>query len=183
MKFFEGLCETLTRALGLLALSPWTHDMNSQQPVGPSQVQEPPHTLETLFPTSPVRATGEASQLFDEQDSGISLQYQKLPAGKAPKVTLPDGPIFAPPNASPGFVCDYRAMKGWRHSGGGGARNAWLEKPIGDEDATGGVYNIRTNYDQYAPIGTTRKVRIAHHLAAAAPVFFPGLKLTQSSTT
>jgi hypothetical protein len=158
MKFFEGLCETLTRVLGLSALSPWTHDTNSQQPVGPSQVQEPPHTLETLFPASPVRAPGEASQLLDEQDSGISLQYQKLPAGKPPISTLPDGPIFAPPNASPGFVCDYRAMKGWRHSGGGGARNAWLEKPIGNEDATGGVYNIHTNYDQYAPIGTTRKV-------------------------
>lgn len=167
MKFIEGLCETLTRALGLLALSPWNHDTNWQQPVGPSQAEEPPQTLETLFPVSPVRAPSE--------EGGISLQYEKLPVGKPPKVTLPDGPIFAPPNARPGFLCNYTAMKGWRHTAGSGMRNAWLEKPIGDEDATGGIYNIFTDYDRFAPIGTIRKVRNAYHLAAAPPVFLPSL--------
>ena len=161
MRFIESLCETLTRALGLLTLSPWNQDTRLQQPVGPSQVQEPPQTLETLFPST---------KPFNSQEGGISLQYEKLPVGKPPKVILPDGPIFYPPNASPGFLCNYTAMKGWRHTAGVGMRNAWLEKPIGDEDATGGIYNIFTNYDRFAPIGTVRKVGDAYHLAAAPPV-------------
>jgi FtsP/CotA-like multicopper oxidase with cupredoxin domain len=150
MKFLEGLCEALTRALGLSAVSPWNHDTDSQQAIGPSQAQEPPHTVETLFPATPI----------NEDDEGISLQYQKLPQGKAPTVQLPDGPVFAPPNGSPGFFCDYRAMKGWKHTASRDNRGAWLEKPIGDDDSTGGIYNIHTNYDQYAPIGTTRKYHL-----------------------
>jgi hypothetical protein len=146
MKFIDSLCETLTRALGLLTLSPWNHDSNLQQAVGPSWGEHPPQALETLFPA------------FDQQEGGISLEYEKLPVGRPPKVELPKGPVFAPPNASPGFTCDYTAMKGWRHTAGPGMRNAWLEKPIGDDSATGGVYNIFTNYDRYAPIGTVRKV-------------------------
>ena len=56
------------------------------------------------------------------------------------------------------FVCDYTAMRGWRHTGGAYARGAWLEKEISGDDTTGGVYNIFTNYDQYSPIGIKRKV-------------------------
>ncbi|KAF7504966.1 hypothetical protein GJ744_001547 [Endocarpon pusillum] len=151
MRFIESLCETLTRALGLLSLSPWNQDTRLQQPVGPSQVQESPQALETLFPST---------KPFNSQEGGISLQYEKLPGAKHPKVALPDGPIFAPPNASPGFVCNYTAMKGWRHTGGVGMRGAWLEKPIGDDDDTGGIYNIFTNYDRFAPIGTVRKYHL-----------------------
>lgn len=149
MRFLQGLCEALARALGLSALSPWNLDTNSQQAVGPSRVGEPPQVLETLFP---------ATKPFKQQEGGISLQYEKLPGGQPFKSTLPDGPVFAPPNASPGFYCNYTAMKGWRHTGGVGMRGAWLEKPIGDDDTTGGIYNIFTNYDQYAPIGVVRKV-------------------------
>ncbi len=156
MRFIEGLCETLTRALGLLTLSPWNQDTGLQQPVGPSQVRQPSQSLETLFPVP---------EPYNPQEGGISLQYEKLPVGKPPHVILPDGPIFAPPNARPGFVCDYTAMKGWRHTATAASRTAWLEKPIGDEDATGGIYNIFTNYDRFAPIGIVRKVGNAYHLA------------------
>ena len=88
------------------------------------------------------------------------MQAQKLPnSGRFDaEARLPPGPIFAPPNASPGFRCDYSKMRGWRHAAGSSNRNAWLEKPIMDSDSTGGIYNIFTNYDQYAPIGITRKV-------------------------
>lgn len=51
------------------------------------------------------------------------------------------------------------AMRGWRHAAGSANRNAWIEKPIMDDDSTGGIYNIFTNYDQYAPQGITRQVR------------------------
>lgn len=149
MKFVQALCETITRALGLSALSPWAQDSKLQQSVGLPE-GDIPRMSENLFPTK--------TSTNVKQDEGISLQYEKLPSGRRAKAALPDGPIFSPPNSSPGFLCDYTAMKGWRHTGGVGMRTSWLEKPIGDDDATGGIYNIFTNYDQYSPIGTVRKV-------------------------
>lgn len=169
MKFIEGICEALTRALGLSAISPWSHKTDLQQPVGPSQVEELPQAWETLFPASPVRGPSEADTPFHEQEDGISLQFEKLPGGQPPKVTLPPGPVFAPPNANPGFYCNYTDMRGWGHTAGAGRRGAWLAKPIGDDDSTGGIFDIFTNYDQYAPRGIVRKVGITLHLATAHP--------------
>lgn len=148
MKFIEGLCEAVTRALGLSALSPWEH---SQQPVGPSHVDEAHHALQTLFPADRLPANLQAE--------GVALPYEKLPGGQTPPIPLAPGPKFGPPNASPGFSCDYSAMKGWKHTAGNLDRNSWLEKPIGDDDSSGGIYNIFTNYDRFVPIGSTRKVR------------------------
>ena len=147
MKFIEGICEAVTRALGLSTLSPWGHN---QQPVGPSPVEDSIHHLQTLFPSTPSKAS---------EDGGFLGAYEKLPVGKEPAIALPPGPVFAPPNASPGFTCNYTKMKGWRHTGGSGQRNNWLEKSIGDDDSDGGLYNIFTNYDRFVPVGITRKVR------------------------
>lgn len=158
MKFFEGLCEIVTQALGLSAS--WGHGSHLQQPVGPGPFDAvqpiqgkqpfrvdgptPPHLMESLFPTEKEIKANE-----------------RLGNGAPPKGgPLPPGPIFAPPNSSPGFSCDYTAMRGWKHTGGVGMRSAWLEKPIMDSDSTGGIYNIFTNYDQYAPIGVTRKYHL-----------------------
>lgn len=163
MKFIEGLCEAVTRALGLSAFSPWSH---SQQPVGPSQTEDAHISLQTLFPNSQDRLPGHL------QDEGITLPYEKLPGVPLPRRPLPPGPKFGPPNASPGFTCDYSAMRGWKHTASGINRNLWLEKPIGDDDSSGGIYNIFTNYDRFVPVGITRKVGSASYLAAAPPVFF-----------
>ena len=115
-------------------------------------------TLNSLFPDRSRKISGpHGGQREDE----VSLQREKLPGfphEPEDESTLPPGPKFKPPNATPGFYCDYSAMRGWRHAAGGASKTAWLEKPIMDSDTTGGVYNIFTNYDQYAPIGTTRKV-------------------------
>ena len=70
------------------------------------------------------------------------------------------GPIFKPPNSSPGFACDYSAMKGWRHTAGIGARTQWLSHSIDADYPMGGVYDIFTNYDLYTPIGVKRHVSI-----------------------
>ena len=180
MKFIQGLCEAVTRALGLSALTPWDHDPQPQQLVGPhfgvKPIQgkeilqpgrhapkplktQPPQPLETLFPSDPFRhASNNHRAPSGEREEEISLQNQKLPVGQSPDTDLEPGPIFSPPNSSPGFLCDYTAMRGWKHVGGSTKRNNWLEKPIMDSDATGGIYNIFTNYDQYSPIGTLRQV-------------------------
>jgi len=177
MKFFQGLCETITQALGLSAFSSWDQDTSLRQPLGhpyhavkPIQGKEtlryePPQThaiqaLETLFPPNPSGASSDQDDSFNQREQEISLQNQKLPVGKSPDSKLPPGPIFSPPNARTGFMCDYSAMRGWRHTAGNNMRANWLEKPIMDSDTTGGIYNIFTNYDQYAPIGTLRKVRL-----------------------
>ncbi|KAL9126844.1 MAG: hypothetical protein Q9217_004171 [Psora testacea] len=138
MKFFDALCETVTRALGLASLSPWKNEPGLQHPLGPSE------TLEALFPihTAPPRA------------------LETISRAKASKSQLEPGPIFSPPNSSPNFACDYSAMRGWKHTAGVGARNQWLEKPISEEDPTGGIYNVFTNYDLYAPVGITRKYHL-----------------------
>lgn len=163
MKFFESLCESLTRALGLTAFTQWQDDASTQQPVGPHYGLKPIHGKETLRadikPPQPLQTLFPSSEDEIEQDLGVGIYSHD---------DLPPGPIFAPPNAPAGFVCDYSAMRGWRHTAGSGMRTAWLEKPIMDSDATGGIYNIFTNYDQYAPIGTHRKVSTLLNLSLAS---------------
>lgn len=172
MKFVQALCETITGALGLTAFSPWGEGRDAGSQPFPIRGQ---HTLRGGVEPQPTRppVTNQAQPvkalhtLFPEKyrkaphggEREMAMINQKLPnGGEDADPNLPPGPIFAPPNASPNFVCNYSAMRGWRHSAGNGARHEWLEKPIMDTDSTGGIYNIFTNYDQYAPIGTTRSV-------------------------
>ena len=138
MKFFDRICETLTRALGLTALSPWANDGGFQRPLQTPVIQE------ALFPTS----------------NGPPLAAETLQSTHPwrPKPKLPPGLVFSPPNSSPGFTCNYSAMRGWKHTAASGNRISWLEKSISKDDPTGGIYNIFTDYDQYSPIGITRKV-------------------------
>lgn len=179
MKFIESICETVTRALGLSSLSPWanspaqnpvhphgtvaahgahgaektphgTHFDKAPKGVDPNENWYPQLPAENLFPPN--------VDPFEDGARGVRLLEEKLPVGEPPKVELPPGPIFAPPNASPGFTCDYTKMKGWRHTAGSGMRGSWIERPISDYDATGGIYNIFTNFDRFAPVGIVRKV-------------------------
>ena len=181
MKFFDSVCETVTRALGLAALAGYDHEPNS--PLKPQHTLKNVHAkeivrpvtkavkpLHTLFPNAndndPFHAASGRPAPNGEREQEISLQRQKLPVGEPDfdDSDLPPGPVFMPPNASPGFKCDYSAMRGWSHTAGSITRSAWLEKPIMDTDETGGVYNIKTNYDQYAPIGTHRTVSLPSHI-------------------
>ena len=195
MKFFQALCESVTRALGLSALAGYDgydDGPTLQQPGGghhhinhikgphrlskapsppqktkPAQVQHhhagSPKPLHTLFPDQEDPFRTSRFHAVDGGERGDSMKTnEKLPGfPQEPEddASLPPGPIFKPPNATPGFVCNYTAMRGWRHAAGGASKTAWLEKPIMDSDDTGGVYNIFTNYDQYAPVGITRQVR------------------------
>lgn len=177
MKFVQALCETITSALGLSAFSPWGENVNGPGDghyLRPIKGHDTQHTLKAEVRPTPVAkpvkkhdAHHGLHPLFPNKhrnaahggDRELSIMNQKLPNGAEDQdKDLPPGPIFAPPNASPEFVCNYTAMRGWRHTAGGTARNQWLEKPIMDSDSTGGIYNIFTNYDQYAPIGTLRQV-------------------------
>lgn len=132
MRLFEDFCEALTRALGLSAISSWGEQTSHQRPLvsGEPHTSAHRHGIAAETPAEPVSANG-----------------------------LPKGPRFQPPNASPGFVCDYSAMKGWRHTASAGSRTSWLEKPISAGDPTGGIYDILTDYDEYWPTGIVRKVR------------------------
>ena len=173
MRFIENLCETVTRALGLSALTSWDNDTNVKS-VGPHGIvrsvqgqetfqarpQGPPalHTLFPSEPNEPKKASNNDFQIYGQKEKDASLAAQKLDASTVEDPDLPPGPVFHPPNASPDFLCNYSRMRGWRHTAGVGMRSQWLEKPIMDSDNTGGIYNIFTNYDQYAPLGTLRKV-------------------------
>ena len=142
MKLFESICETITRALGLSAFSIWSHEDLSQGAL------PTPATQGVAFPTS----------------NGPPLAVETIPSvgpGKS-EAKLPKGPVFSPPNSSPGFKCDYSAMEGWRHTAAAGSRTNWLEKTISDDDPTGGIYNIFTDYDYFTPKGITREVRALH---------------------
>lgn len=185
MKFIDSLCETVTRALGLSALASWDNGASVNQPLGPHGVLKPvqdqhqfqarptaPPALHTLFPSKPKKAAKDDFQIYGKSEKEASLRAQKLDAGSVEDADLPPGPVFHPPNASPDFLCDYTRMRGWRHTGSVGQRNQWLEKPIMDSDNTGGIYNIFTNYDQYSPLGTTRKVCLA--LPRLASLLQPG---------
>lgn len=139
-------------------------------PVINTHLAQPTHALHTLFPNKPQKTNDPfANDPFRAQTNRhaapggqreAAVQGHLLPnsALDGDESHLPPGPVFAPPNAKVGFVCDYSAMRGWHHVAGSGRRGAWLEKPIMDTDATGGIYNVFTNYDQYAPTGITRQV-------------------------
>ena len=135
MRFFDNLCDTLLRALGLAALSPWDNGSSMQQPMAGNPAHS---TLKAISPStklpSPIVKTG------------------------APVEQLRKGPIFSPPNSSPDFACDYSAMKGWRHTASSASRNQWLEHPVTSEEPTAGVYDIFTDYESSWPEGITRKV-------------------------
>ena len=160
MKFFDRLGEILTRALGLTSLSPWTDEPSSQRPLALADVGELYPIVDTPPMTQAVPAV--STSTIDEPSVAVGTQpthIAKVVNIKNNDDNVPNGPVFAPPNSSPGFVCDYSAMKGWRHAGSSGSRTSWLEKPISENDPTGGVFNIFTNYEAYHPIGITRRVR------------------------
>lgn len=143
MKLFDSICETLTRVLGLSALAlPTNHGTSPQQPLSQDlglsvtmEAKEPPLAVETLSPNkSPNDDMGQ-----------VDLE-------------LPEGPVFKPPNSSQNFTCDYRSMRGWKHTAGVGARTQWLERTNSPKFPFGGVFDIWTDYEAFWPTGTTRKV-------------------------
>lgn len=143
MGFFESFCKTLTGALGLSALSQWG-EIPEQQPlsmdVAPGvRFPSDAHLPRLKVPKRP-------------NDVIFSEDYHHSERQTEP------GPIFHPPNASPGFDCDYSAMKGWRHSADAGARTQWLSHSADDDFPYGGTYDINTDWGKYAPTGITRKV-------------------------
>ena len=143
MGFFNSLCETLTRALGLSAMSPW-RETSQQQPLAADVI--PGARLPANAQLPPLKGPKLDNDIIFYEDY-IHTEAQTQP-----------GPIFHPPNASPGFLCDYSAMKGWRHSGDAGSRNNWLSHGSDRDYPYGGTYDIFTDYAHYAPTGTVRKV-------------------------
>ena len=139
MKLFERVCETLTRALSLSVLAlPSTHGKTSQQPMH--------EALGQLGTMNDMEAS-----LSVKGASRHRLQHHDDP-------DLPEGPIFKPPNSSENFTCDYRKMRGWKHTAVAGARTQWLETANSRQYPNGGVFDIWTDYDAFWPTGTIRKV-------------------------
>lgn len=134
MRFLEDICDTLTRALGLAALSPWGSQAPDQKPLVPDKIHS---NANDYMPVPKTVALVEQPSTSD----------------------LPKGPRFKPPNAGDNFFCDYSSMKGWQHTASSGSRTSWLEKPISADDPTGGIYDILTDYDEYWPTGAVRKVK------------------------
>ena len=165
MKFFQRLCEVVTSALGFSQLSQWdNHDQvsifsndavaavdaaDSHRPSG----QDRGPTFHNFHP-----APGQDAGLVNYMDKLFPADHDLDQVDRTGILDSDAGPIFKPPNASPGFVCDYSAMKGWKHAGGVGARGLWLSRPNDAKNPFGGVYDIFTDYDDYAPVGITRKV-------------------------
>ena len=90
-----------------------------------------------------------------------NAQQQVLPGGVG--VVRPhyggNGPIFTPPSRpqDPGEVlkCDYSAMgQGWQPCSTSKDRSCWLAGPGGKR------FDIKTDYETEAPVGTTRRVSI-----------------------
>ncbi|KAI9795000.1 MAG: hypothetical protein M1816_000020 [Peltula sp. TS41687] len=144
MGIFENICQTLTRALGLSALSPWG-ESTPQQPL-PMDIAPAPAVH---FPSEAHLPRLKVPKR--ENDVIYSEDYVYSNAQTEP------GPIFHPPNASPGFNCDYSRMKGWSHSADSGARTNWLSHSADDDFPYGGTYDIHTNWGKYAPTGIVRK--------------------------
>ena len=67
-------------------------------------------------------------------------------------------PIFSPPNGPEGaspLVCNYTMMGSrWRNCSTPQNRECWLRGPGGEE------FNIYTDYENFAPTGIKREVRI-----------------------
>ncbi|KAG8531800.1 uncharacterized protein KY384_003436 [Bacidia gigantensis] len=176
MKLLDSVCETLTRALGLSSLSPWGHDANNQQAVGPiihnvgpgagAKSSKAGHTNTNYYePRLPgMEGYKLENKVLDKVEAKATTQQivdqTRLNVGRPPPEVLPPGPIFAPPNSNMDFICDYSAMRGWKHTAGPGKRNQWLEKPISESSPEGGVFDIFTDYDRFAPIGVTRKYHL-----------------------
>lgn len=166
MKFFQRLCEAVTSALGLSKFSDWGQHNQHSIFGGDAVPSVDVNFIPAAHDASPSRPL--EYHAAPAQDAGLINTMTKLfPAGQdldlvhtIPPEAFPGdeaGPIFKPPNASPGFVCDYTAMKGWKHAGGVGARGLWLNHPNDAKHPYGGVYDIFTDYDDFAPIGITRK--------------------------
>jgi hypothetical protein len=132
MKLFERLCEVVTSALGLSKVSLWGQH-NQYSIMG----DEPP--LSTHLDTPIANDAGLVSDTEPHipvaHDAGLLNYMDTLTSSQESDA----GPIFKPPNASPGFLCVYSAMKGWRHTGGIGARTQWLSHPIDAEHPMGGL--------------------------------------------
>lgn len=144
MGFFESLCTTLTRALGLSALSPWG-ETSQQQPFSMDMIPRVRFPSDAHAPLLKVPKR--------DNDVIFSEDYVRFHAQRSGP-----GPIFHPPNASPNFMCDYSKMKGWKHAAHGGARTLWLTHPADTDYPYGGTYDIHTNHGKFAPTGITRKV-------------------------
>jgi hypothetical protein len=73
-----------------------------------------------------------------------------------PAIADNSGPIFKPPTGAPSgpgsdLVCDYsETMRDWYSCSTEHNRECWLRHPNGSE------YNIHTDYEAFAPVGTTR---------------------------
>ena len=75
--------------------------------------------------------------------------------------------LFQPPShgesKSNGFQCDYRAMgPGWAPCSTEKDRGCWLQGPPGKGPNGTDRYDIHTNYEHFAPIGTTRQVLLCN---------------------
>lgn len=165
MKFFQRLCEAVTSALGLSKLSEWgQHDQHSifgddavpSMDMNIPSVQEARSSPKMEYHAAPAQDAGLINKMTTLFPAGMDVDLvHTLPPSAFPGDE--PGPIFKPPNASPGFLCDYSAMKGWKHAGGVGARGLWLNHPNDAKYPFGGVYDIFTDYDDFSPIGITRK--------------------------
>lgn len=185
MRFFNSLCETLTRALGLSALSPWEQQNPAAGPIQTplsrggsvpgSRVEEPriegPQPSEILGGSLPA-----SKQVYWGEDVGKPNEEPWLNAFGVPaephipkEPDLPPGPVFKPSSSSKNFKCDYSAMRGWRHVGNSDVREAWLERPIDSKDATGGIYDVFTDVDLYWPTGIVRKVNCQAFMLPSPP--------------
>ena len=156
MRFFDSVCETITRALGLATLSPWEPEAPQSPLQTPSIKGRPaPPPLKNVAPGGTIDGGHPAEYVYWGTDApGKTVHINSGPANQ------PDGPIFKPPSSAEGFVCDYSNMKGWKHVGNADTRGAWLEKPISPDDDTGGIYDVLTDNDHYWPTGVTRKVKL-----------------------
>lgn len=191
MKFFERLCEVVTSALGLSKFSQW--DQHDQVSIfGNDAVSSMDNPLPSVHEAAP--ATNNEYHSAPVQDAGLINHMDTLfPASMDPDLVDrtgwfedDNGPIFKPPNGSPGFLCDYTAMKGWKHAGGVGARGMWLSHPNDAKHPFGGVYDIFTNYDDFAPVGITRKVCVvlndkALGLTTGSPCSIPSMWMNKRS--
>lgn len=83
MKFVQGLCETVTRALELSAFSSWDRDPAEQHRVGPHGIVQPVEAKETSPATAPAHISENLFPLYPsarhstpgDKEEEISLLY------------------------------------------------------------------------------------------------------------